>query len=283
MLSSAPLQKAMPRAASTIARTWLSPARDAYASVNSWTICASMALRTSDLDSQTSAAWGLCSISSVCSMIYPSSMPASPAPAARPPGRTRRLFGFTAHRCDARQPRRYALASLRRALARITSPLRSLDNQRMGIKPNVAVCGAAALPRDCAAGRHGGPAPGRTRHRKAMAAWQTGGRTTLPYRNGYTDGFSPRFFRLNVISTANLTIQFGPKPLFENVSVKFGGRQSVWTDRGQRIRQVHLHEDHRRRPGGLRRATWRWNRVCGWASCARTSSPSRTSASWTSS
>lgn len=26
-----------------------------------------------------------------------------------------------------------------------------------------------------------------------------------------------------VISTANLTIQFGPKPLFENVSVKFGG------------------------------------------------------------
>jgi ATPase subunit of ABC transporter with duplicated ATPase domains len=32
-----------------------------------------------------------------------------------------------------------------------------------------------------------------------------------------------RFFRLNVISTANLTIQFGPKPLFENVSVKFGG------------------------------------------------------------
>jgi ATPase subunit of ABC transporter with duplicated ATPase domains len=27
---------------------------------------------------------------------------------------------------------------------------------------------------------------------------------------------------LNVISTANLTIQFGPKPLFENVNVKFG-------------------------------------------------------------
>ena len=26
-----------------------------------------------------------------------------------------------------------------------------------------------------------------------------------------------------MISTANLTIQFGPKPLFENVSVKFGG------------------------------------------------------------
>ena len=26
----------------------------------------------------------------------------------------------------------------------------------------------------------------------------------------------------HVISTANLTIQFGPKPLFENVSVKFG-------------------------------------------------------------
>src|SRR5690606_31624920 len=25
-----------------------------------------------------------------------------------------------------------------------------------------------------------------------------------------------------VISTANLTIQFGPKPLFENISVKFG-------------------------------------------------------------
>lgn len=32
--------------------------------------------------------------------------------------------------------------------------------------------------------------------------------------------FSLKFI---VISTANLTIQFGPKPLFENVSVKFGG------------------------------------------------------------
>lgn len=29
--------------------------------------------------------------------------------------------------------------------------------------------------------------------------------------------------KIIVISTANLTIQFGPKPLFENVSVKFGG------------------------------------------------------------
>ena len=28
--------------------------------------------------------------------------------------------------------------------------------------------------------------------------------------------------KYTVISTANLTIQFGPKPLFENVSVKFG-------------------------------------------------------------
>lgn len=35
-------------------------------------------------------------------------------------------------------------------------------------------------------------------------------------------GFVPPLCRLNVISTANLTIQFGPKPLFENVSVKFG-------------------------------------------------------------
>src|SRR5690606_19439655 len=30
------------------------------------------------------------------------------------------------------------------------------------------------------------------------------------------------FIRLQLISTANLTIQFGPKPLFENVNVKFG-------------------------------------------------------------
>jgi ATPase subunit of ABC transporter with duplicated ATPase domains len=50
-------------------------------------------------------------------------------------------------------------------------------------------------------------------------------------RSEYTDRFrfggSRRhhllYLRLNVISTANLTIQFGPKPLFENVSVKFGG------------------------------------------------------------
>jgi ATPase subunit of ABC transporter with duplicated ATPase domains len=26
-----------------------------------------------------------------------------------------------------------------------------------------------------------------------------------------------------VLSTANITMQFGPKPLFENISVKFGG------------------------------------------------------------
>jgi len=32
-----------------------------------------------------------------------------------------------------------------------------------------------------------------------------------------------KFPHTPVISTANLTIQFGPKPLFENVSVKFGG------------------------------------------------------------
>ncbi len=35
-------------------------------------------------------------------------------------------------------------------------------------------------------------------------------------------GFTSIFRRPSVISTANLTIQFGPKPLFENVSVKFG-------------------------------------------------------------
>src|SRR5690606_29647346 len=38
-------------------------------------------------------------------------------------------------------------------------------------------------------------------------------------------GEGPEFLlsiRLQLISTANLTIQFGPKPLFENVSVKFG-------------------------------------------------------------
>ena len=35
-------------------------------------------------------------------------------------------------------------------------------------------------------------------------------------------GFPSIFRRPSVISTANLTIQFGPKPLFENVSVKFG-------------------------------------------------------------
>ncbi|CAM3552252.1 ABC-F family ATPase [Bordetella sputigena] len=40
--------------------------------------------------------------------------------------------------------------------------------------------------------------------------------------NRYTDRFRFALCRLNVISTANLTIQFGPKPLFENVSVKFG-------------------------------------------------------------
>ena len=26
-----------------------------------------------------------------------------------------------------------------------------------------------------------------------------------------------------MLSTANITMQFGPKPLFENISVKFGG------------------------------------------------------------
>jgi ATPase subunit of ABC transporter with duplicated ATPase domains len=43
-----------------------------------------------------------------------------------------------------------------------------------------------------------------------------------PFSRTAPSGPIPAFFRLNVISTANLTIQFGPKPLFENVSVKFG-------------------------------------------------------------
>jgi ATPase subunit of ABC transporter with duplicated ATPase domains len=80
--------------------------------------------------------------------------------------------------------------------------------------------------------------PGAPRHHAVIAGWQYGAEMSVHPVTGKLNGFASapcarrpvsscflqtRFFRLNVISTANLTIQFGPKPLFENVSVKFGG------------------------------------------------------------
>src|ERR1700676_969699 len=42
-------------------------------------------------------------------------------------------------------------------------------------------------------------------------------------RNGKIPGYLKFVFqRFPVLSTANITMQFGPKPLFENISVKFG-------------------------------------------------------------
>ena len=48
-----------------------------------------------------------------------------------------------------------------------------------------------------------------------------------------------------VITTSNITMQFGAKPLFEGVG-QVRRRQPLWPDRRQRLRQVHLHEDSRR-------------------------------------
>ena len=43
--------------------------------------------------------------------------------------------------------------------------------------------------------------------------------------------------RTKMLSTSNVAIQFGAKPLFEQVTVKFCRRQSLWPDRRERLRQ----------------------------------------------
>jgi len=40
------------------------------------------------------------------------------------------------------------------------------------------------------------------------------------------------------LSTSNVAIQFGAKPLFEQVTVKFSDRQPLWPDRGERLWQI---------------------------------------------
>ena len=55
-------------------------------------------------------------------------------------------------------------------------------------------------------------------------------------------------------------------------------RQPLWPDRRQRLRQVHLHEDPRRRPRPTR-AQCPSKTACAWASCARINSPTKNSAS----
>ena len=83
-----------------------------------------------------------------------------------------------------------------------------------------------------------------------------------------------------MISTANLTIQFGPKPLFENVSVKFG--------EGNRYGLIGANGSGKSTfmkiiGGDLEPSAGNVSLEPGvrLASCARTSSPSKTSACWT--
>ena len=56
-----------------------------------------------------------------------------------------------------------------------------------------------------------------------------------------------------MLVAANITMQFGAKPLFENVNVKFGEGYPLRPDRRQRGRQVDLHEDPVRRAGAVGR------------------------------
>ena len=93
---------------------------------------------------------------------------------------------------------------------------------------------------------------------------------------------SPRSRRVSPLgrrfSTANITMQFGAKPLFENVSVKFGN--------GNRYGLIGANGCGKSTFMKISATTWSraparscWNPTCAWASCARTSSPTRTSAS----
>ena len=50
-----------------------------------------------------------------------------------------------------------------------------------------------------------------------------------------------------MITASNVTMQFGAKPLFENVSVKFGDGNRYGLIGANGSRQVDVHEDPRRR------------------------------------
>ena len=83
-----------------------------------------------------------------------------------------------------------------------------------------------------------------------------------------------------MISTNGITMQFGAKPLFENVSVKFGegnrygligangsGKSTFMKILGGDLEQTA--------------AKWRLKTAYAWVSCAKTSLPTKTCACWT--
>ena len=84
-----------------------------------------------------------------------------------------------------------------------------------------------------------------------------------------------------MLSTANITMQFGAKPLFENVSVKFGdgnrygliGANGCGKSTFMKILGGELEPTAGDGDAG--------SRTSGWGGCGRTSSPTRTSACWT--
>ena len=80
-----------------------------------------------------------------------------------------------------------------------------------------------------------------------------------------------------MISTANITMQFGAKPLFENVSVKFGDGNRYGLIGANGCGKSTLHEDPRRRPGAVRGQRDARCPTTASASCARISSPSKSS------
>ena len=81
-----------------------------------------------------------------------------------------------------------------------------------------------------------------------------------------------------MLTTANITMQFGAKPLFENISVKFGdgnrygliGANGCGKSTFMKILGGDLEPTRRQRSCSTRTSAW--------ASCARTSSRSKTCA-----
>ncbi len=81
-----------------------------------------------------------------------------------------------------------------------------------------------------------------------------------------------------MLSAQNLTIQFGAKPLFENVSVKFGDGNRYGLIGANGCGKSTFMKILGRRSGAVRRQRLASIPTSAWPTCARTSSPTRTSA-----
>lgn len=83
-----------------------------------------------------------------------------------------------------------------------------------------------------------------------------------------------------MLSTNNITMQFGSKPLFENISVKFGGGNRyglIGANGCGKSTFMKILGGDLARPA----ATCSSIRMSAWVNCGRISSPSNNTACWT--